>query len=92
MIGQQIQDFAELVHESCNPLILVESNPREMTNILKFSHFLEPSIPFLLITKEDISPESLQASDVILEINNSSSSQKIHCRGHVGDLFAFPNS
>lgn len=83
---RRIYDFAELVHQSCNPLILVESSPGKMVDLLKFSHVLAPSVPFQLIAKEDVT-DSLRDSDVILEIN--ASGPTIQCDGREHQRIGF---
>lgn len=86
---RRIDDFAELVHQSCNPLILVESSPGKMIDLLKFNHALAPSVPYQLVAEEDISTESLRDSDAILETNASSPAPVPECREYESKTIGF---
>ncbi|MGF1604491.1 MAG: hypothetical protein ACFCU8_21275 [Thermosynechococcaceae cyanobacterium] len=55
----QIKDYAAVVNQSPNPLVLVEASPRAMINLIKLTHVLAPSIPFRLVAKDDL-PEALR--------------------------------
>ena len=85
----QIQNFAKLANESCNPMILLESNPRKMVNLLKISHVLEPSIPFRLVPKQDLSTASSQDSDVVLELRARLPSLNLECSRREGQRIGF---
>lgn len=63
----KLQEFARDVNQSSHPIIVGESNYREMVNLLKLSYVLNPLVPFQLVNKEsqdDISEIMLKGYDV----------------------------
>lgn len=60
----QLYEFANRVHQSPQPIVVVEANYREMVNLLKLSYVLEPTVPFQLLEKNNVPESILKSYDV----------------------------
>ncbi|MGA1131460.1 MAG: glycosyltransferase family 39 protein [Prochlorotrichaceae cyanobacterium] len=60
----QLYEFARRVHQSPHPIVLAEANYREMVNLLKLSHVLDPTVPFQLRDPQDLPDQTLSHYEI----------------------------